>query len=214
MALVICVLVGGLSPATWDLALIKIPSGYAPNEPEVHVGLSGICVALGGGPVKCWSKFPYKFNQQVVGGSLVSIQPEEFRNPAYKNTHDHPNPVPTLAKLLASMLILSLFLGPISLVVSQTRDTGFSKAVLLVAGPDLVILAGCGTMVYFIAAGYPKASWAAPQMHVGAVLLYTAIGTRVLSHVVFVKTAAKVSKVLLKILCRPNRRTTYGNNDY
>jgi hypothetical protein len=212
MALVICVLLGGLSSATWDLTLIKISSGYNSNTPEYHVGLSGICVSMDDGSVKCRSKFPYKFSQQVSGGELVSIQLEEYRNPAYKNTHDHPNPVPTISVLLSSMLILSLFLGPISLVVSQTRDTAFSKAVLLAAGPDLVILAGCGTMLYFIAAGYPKPSWAAPQMHVGAVLLYTAIGTRVLSYAVFVTTAVKVLKVLFKVLCHNRSTSRYGNS--
>jgi hypothetical protein len=107
---------------------------------------SVICVVLDDGNARCWSKFPYRFNQKVSEGGLVAIQPHEYRNPASKDTQ-HRNPVQELAVLLAAMLIFSIFLSTASMAIALTRVSGFDAMILWTQAPDLVVLAGCGTTV-------------------------------------------------------------------
>jgi len=96
----------------------------------------------------------------------VAIQPDEYLSLAAKDNQRHPNPVRELAIALGSLLILSIFLSATSMAISLTCDSCFDKLVLLASGPDLVVLAGCGTMLYFIVFGYPT-MWTAPQLGTG-----------------------------------------------
>src|ERR1700759_2093431 len=146
MALLICVLIGGLSSISWDLTVLKVPSGGDAAMPEYRIGLSGICVAIGGETIRCWSKFPYLFNQKISEGGFVAIGPDEYKVPGSQRL----SPVHELAIALPSLLIASIFLGAISIGICLTRKSGFDKLILWAAGPDLLLLAGCGTMLYFI----------------------------------------------------------------
>jgi hypothetical protein len=215
MALAIAVLAGCMSPMTYSTALLRVPSGGDASTPEFRVGLSGLCVAAAdGGSPKCLARFPNKFDLRPAasgdnGTALVIIGPDEYRNPAHNDALAHPNPVQKLATAMGALLVLSTFLGAISIGVSLMQKSGFNRWALLVATPDLIILAGCGTMAYFVVTGYPV-TWGQPKFATGATLLYVAIAARFFSQPVFIAVLGG----LLAICCGPNRRTVYYKTRY
>lgn len=56
----------------------------------------------------------------------------------------------------------------------------------------------CAVIVGMVVYGYPT-TWAAPQFHIGAYLMYAAFGARVLSHPIVMKVFLKLCSAPLKM---------------
>jgi hypothetical protein len=191
-------------------ALLRMPPGKGALTPEIFIGLSGMCVAINTHKTKCIGHFPYQFNQELVNGALKTIPPHEYVTPISKIKGE---PVPHLAIALASLLLFSICLSLISIVISLSRDSGFSRHVIIAAVPDLLVMIGSGVIVGLVVYGYPKA-WAAPHFHTGAYLMYAAFGARIMSHPLVTKVFLKLCAAPLRMLARSQTSgpTFYSSN--
>jgi hypothetical protein len=73
---------------------------------------------------------------------------------------------------------------------------------------------GCAVIVGMVVNGYPT-TCAAPQFHIGAYLMYAAVGARILSHPMVTKVFLKLFSTLLRIFFGPqnNRPQTLPRID-
>jgi hypothetical protein len=204
IALLICVLIGCSSPSAKNFALLRMPPGETLASPEFYIGLSGICVVSNINDVSCSGHFPYQFNQKI--SNVVSTNTNRYvvifdiiSSHAYINpvTKTEDEPVPQLAITLGSLLIFSICLSTMSIAVSLSQESGFSKHVIVTAVPDLLVMICCAVIVAMVVYGYPGTG-TAPQFHIGACLMYSAFGARIMSHPMVTKTFIRLCSTCLR----------------